>query len=303
MKTGAETSNDQAFDPIKLNKQIAYNGALGKARKKFGTEQLKQLQDINERIMQSQIKEAQDCNKTITCRKGCSACCSQYVPASLQECEAIVYYLYKHESKMNSFLDNYTKWKAEIYKNQDVLCNIYNAFNEMWKADFSEESQRNVAELGSAYTKLNIPCPFLKNNACLIYDARPLVCSSQVAVTPAEWCNPANPDSAKQELILMLPDNFSFLPFYQESFNSINLNGLCMPFVVYNIIEGGFLYLTQLNDKNDLLDEAVKDEEVKKILDEQLDYYEENDPNFVYEIDNSLDQEPEKTDQEKENQT
>jgi Fe-S-cluster containining protein len=284
LKTDTEATADKAFDPLKLNKSIAYIGALGKAREDFCSNQLKQLQDITEQITKSQVQEAIDNNKTISCRKGCSACCSQYLPASLQECEAIVYYLYKHEAKLSSFISNYAKWKEQIDKNKELLENIYKAFSEMWESGFSVESRKKVAELGSEYTKLNIPCPFLKNNSCIIYDARPFVCSSQVAVTPAEWCNPENPDSINQELILMLPENFNFVPFYHESFSEMNLNGLCMQYLVYNILEGGYLYLTSLNDNKEFRDAVMKDDAVKKILEEQLSYYEENDPNFIYEI-------------------
>jgi hypothetical protein len=42
-----------------------------------------------------------------------------------------------------------------------------------------------------------------------------------------------------------------------------------------------------LNSKKEFTDEVVKDEQVKKILDAQLDYYEENDPDFEYEIQES----------------
>ena len=52
---------------------------------------------------------------------------------------------------------------------------------------------------------------------------------------------------------------------------------MCMPFVVYNLIEGGYLYLMALNSKKEFTNLVTKDETVKKTLDEQVDYYEEND--------------------------
>jgi hypothetical protein len=277
----------KTFDPFKLNKEIAYLGELGKIREKFCIDQQEQLKNINDVIYQQQTEEANNSGRKISCHRGCSICCSQYIPASLQECEAIVNYLYNHERKMSSFLQNYKTWKNSIDEHPSFLEDFQKAYAEMWDSGFEEEKRRKVEELGSTYAKYKIPCPFLKDDACMIYDIRPLVCSCQVAVTPAEYCDPDNPDSVNQELILMLPENFQFIPFYHESFNDTNLSGMCMPFVVYNLLEGGYLYLMALNSKKEFTDEVVKDEQVKKILDAQLDYYEENDPDFEYEIQES----------------
>ena len=60
-----------------------------------------------------------------------------------------------------------------------------------------------------------------------------------------------------------------------------------MRYVVYNLLEGGYLYLMALNSKKEFTGEVTKDEQVKKILDAQLDYYEENDPDFIYEVSES----------------
>ncbi|MDD4923337.1 MAG: SEC-C metal-binding domain-containing protein [Dehalococcoidales bacterium] len=274
----------KSFNPFKLNKEIAYLGEFGKNREKFCIDQQEQLKNINDIIYKQQFEEANNSGKTISCHRGCSMCCSQYIPASLQECEAIVHYLYNHERKLSSFIRNYKKWKSSLDEHKGILDDFQSAYSEMWESGFDAEKRRKVEELGAAYAKYKIPCPFLKEDACMIYDIRPLVCSCQVAVTPPEYCDPDNPDSIKQELILMLPENFQFVPFYHESFNEMNLSGICMPYVVYNLLEGGYLYLMALNSKKEFTSEVVKDEQVKKLLDAQLDYYEENDPDFEYEV-------------------
>lgn len=274
----------KTFNPFKVNKEIAYLGDFGKIREQFCLDQQEQLKDINEKIYQQQLEEANNCNKTISCQRGCTMCCSQYITASLQECEAIVHYLYNHERKLSSFIRNYKKWKNSMDEHKGFLDEFHQAYSEMWDSGFEEEKRRKVEELGAKYAKFKIPCPFLKEDACMIYDIRPLVCSCQVAVTPPEYCDPENPDSVKQELILMIPENFQYIPFYHESFNEMNLSGMCLPYVVYNLLEGGYLYLMAINSKKEFTGEVVKDEEVKKQLDAQLDYYEENDPDFEYEV-------------------
>jgi hypothetical protein len=277
----------KTFDPFTLNKEIAYLGEFGNIRENFCIAQEKQLKEINEFIYQQQLQEATNNGKTISCHRGCSMCCSQYIPASLQECEAIVHYLYNHERKMSSFIKNYKKWKNRLDEHEGILDEFQQAYAELFESGFDSEKRLKLEELGARYAKFKIGCPFLKDDACMIYDVRPLVCSCQVAVTPPEYCDPENPDSVKQELILMLPENFQFIPFYHESFNDMNLSGICMPYVVYNLLEGGYLYLMALNSKKEFTGEVTKDEQVKKILDAQLDYYEENDPDFIYEVSES----------------
>jgi Fe-S-cluster containining protein len=188
---------------------------------------------------------------------------------------------------MSSFIKNYKKWKNRLDEHEGILDEFQQAYAELFESGFDSEKRLKLEELGARYAKFKIGCPFLKDDACMIYDVRPLVCSCQVAVTPPEYCDPENTDSVKQELILMLPENFQFIPFYHESFNDMNLSGICMPYVVYNLLEGGYLYLMALNSKKEFTGEVTKDEQVKKILDAQLDYYEENDPDFIYEVSES----------------
>jgi Fe-S-cluster containining protein len=274
--------NEKTFDPYRLNQEIAYVGELGKKREEFAKNQEKQLKSLNDFIYKQQIEEVQNSERTISCHKGCSMCCSQYIPASLQECEAIVYYLYNHERKLVNFINNYKKWEKALGENKSIIDDFQKAYNALWESEFDPEKSRDLEELGARYAKLKIPCPFLKDNACMIYGIRPLVCSSQVAVSPPEYCDPDNPDSINQELILMIPEAFEYLPFYYDKFNELNLNGLCMPFVVNSLLEGGYLYLTALIDDKEFNDEVDKDDQVKKTLDAQLDYYEATDPDFEY---------------------
>lgn len=55
--------------------------------------------------------------------------------------------------------------------------------------------RRPIASGGTADTE-DMPCPFLSNNQCSIYDDRPMVCRKHVALTnTAYWCQPERSDS------------------------------------------------------------------------------------------------------------
>jgi Fe-S-cluster containining protein len=259
-----------AVDLFKLNNEIAYKGTIGQLRKNFCIEQINRLQEFHKQIIREQKQEAKARNQTITCYKGCSFCCAEYITASLQECESIVHYLYQHENILVMFLKQYKYWQAEIDKHEGILEKLYQRFVEMWKSGFTKESHETLIKEGALYTKLNIPCPFLKHNVCLIYEIRPLVCASQVATTPPDWCNLENPNCDKQKIMISLPDNCCMLPLYHESFSSILQDGYCMPLMVYNILKGGFWYLAQLTGSEELWSKVKNDPEVETIIKQHL---------------------------------
>ncbi len=43
-----------------------------------------------------------------------------------------------------------------------------------------------------------IPCPLLKDGRCSAYVARPVACRAFVALTPAAWCSPGDPQHAER---------------------------------------------------------------------------------------------------------
>ena len=116
------------------------------------------------------------------------------------------------------------------------------------------------------YKRLGIPCPFLDDNRCLIYEVRPWVCVSIAATTPAEWCHPSHPNWSKRSIIEFYPEHPVELPFYYGN-SKYHIYEVIMPFMVYQILRRGFRYLSTLRDLEGLESEAMKDPEVRPILD------------------------------------
>ena len=50
-------------------------------------------------------------------------------------------------------------------------------------------SLKEMAERAGNYFKLMIPCPFLENESCSIYDERPLKCREYLVTSPAVNCS------------------------------------------------------------------------------------------------------------------
>ena len=242
--------------------EIAYKGRLGRQREDFCTQYIKSKQEILKKIEQKQTEWTKAKGETITCHKGCAFCCTQHIPASLHECEATAYYLYQNKKALASFLQAYPRWTARVEKIKDLLARMERLFNEMVASRFSGESKQAFLDEADNYAAQNIPCPFLSDNACLIHAVRPWTCASLFATSPAGWCHPLNPNKAKT-----YTDTFGLtvkLPFYYKPFKGQVYSFL--PVMVYEILEGGFFYLSRIIGSESLPAEVTNDPEVKAIL-------------------------------------
>lgn len=235
----------KGVDTFKLNKEIAYKGSIGQKRKDFCTDYIEKKREILEGFQAVQIQTTANNGETITCQKGCTYCCLYYLQATVQECEAIVYHLYHNEIALSTFLGNYTDWREKLRQNGDIFKKCAQLEKEMTR-----------------YEKQNIPCPFLHNNLCLVYDVRPFTCAGLVATTPPEWCNPLNPNKPKLYKTLNPAATFDTSFYYKR----ISVTVLTFaPLAVYGILEYGYKLLSNIPGLEDLEEAAMKEPQIRAI--------------------------------------
>ncbi|MBS1536193.1 MAG: YkgJ family cysteine cluster protein [Bacteroidetes bacterium] len=143
--------------------------------------------------VEKSIKEG----KTISCKKGCGACCRQLVPIT----ESEVYLLY--EALMIMPKKNRNKIQQQFEK----------AINKLDKAellelleDINELTSEELRELGEKYFALGIACPFLENESCSIHHNRPMACREYLVTSPAINCS--NPQKGMID-VMPLPNSIS----------------------------------------------------------------------------------------------
>jgi Fe-S-cluster containining protein len=136
--------------------------------------------------------------KTISCKKGCGACCRWLVHVS----ESEAYYLYEVVEAM-----------PEPRRSQ-VRERFAEARRRLQEADFLETLQqfpmwtgREIHERSQAYHALKIPCPFLEDESCSIYANRPVVCREYLVTSAPEHC--ANADRTAIRPV-SIPVNFFY---------------------------------------------------------------------------------------------
>jgi len=102
----------------------------------------------------------------ISCSEGCSACCKRAVTLSVLETFAFLEPLLFDPVKRPWFLSRYPKIEQQA---KDCIAERINL--QTW---FDQE----------------IPCVFLKEDRCSIYENRPAACRTHLVISPSEMCAP-----------------------------------------------------------------------------------------------------------------
>lgn len=119
------------------------------------------------------VVEAAEAGKTISCRKGCGACCRQLVPISRTEGERLLQLV-----------------EAMPAVRRDALAARFVAAEAaIGGAGLKERGARSDRKLSLAYFALRVACPFLEGESCSIHPERPLVCREYLVTSPAELCS------------------------------------------------------------------------------------------------------------------
>lgn len=256
----------KARESIEFNRRIAYLGDIGRRRRDYCIHYAEEKRTLIEHIKGKQQETASTAGKSISCHEGCYFCCAEPIQAYLEECEAIVYFLYQHEQSLESFLNVYPKWASEVIKYNDVLVRMDVIQKRIWKEGPTKELMDALSAESVAYWKNQIFCPFLVAGKCSIYEVRPWVCASIVSISPSEWCDPANPNSPKVLRAQFSPT--TEIQFYYDKWARVSyLDNL--PQFIHNILTGGLLYLSNaVPGLDDLLKDFVSDPEVSRLADQ-----------------------------------
>ena len=175
------------FSRIKSLKSQSLRGAAGAQRKEFVRRYRQTLELIFEEIKTASGPYVGSGDKHITCFKGCSSCCSQFISVNLSQALVVVDYLYSNYKAMPVFLRDYEKWLSSFENNHGAMAVLTNLEGYTTRAAAMKHYSQ---ELCTEYHKLDIPCPFLDQGQCVIHEVRPVVCASYFSVSPVEQCRP-----------------------------------------------------------------------------------------------------------------
>jgi Fe-S-cluster containining protein len=134
-----------------------------------------ELTDAAEQIAVSRVNGE---GQTISCTKGCGACCRQFVPIAPLEARYLSEYVNQLPSEQRDTIMSRFDHAREQLEQAGLVEKLLN---------FSDLDE-NLEELGLRYFNLGIACPFLEEESCSIHPVRPLRCREYLVTNPAKYC-------------------------------------------------------------------------------------------------------------------
>ncbi|MEW8687456.1 MAG: YkgJ family cysteine cluster protein [Candidatus Thiodiazotropha sp.] len=157
---------------------------------KVGLHELLPLfQNITDKVVDIAATEASEQGERISCRSGCSACCSQLVPVSKAEAVSLLKLIESMPGARRSEIE------ARFEKNMVVLEEA-GLLEALEHAALDHDKER-LRAIGLDYFRLDLPCPFLQDHSCSIHPHRPLSCREFLVVSDPLYCADLDPGHVK----------------------------------------------------------------------------------------------------------
>jgi Fe-S-cluster containining protein len=113
---------------------------------------------------------------TVSCTKGCGACCRTIIPLSPPEAILIYELVESMPEPRKSNIKKRFLSTVDQLKKQGLLKKL------------EDPSDPLLCKSDEEYFRQKIPCPFLENESCSIYEIRPSRCREYLVFTPPENC-------------------------------------------------------------------------------------------------------------------
>lgn len=134
---------------------------------------------LSDAVVNATVQEVEQLGATISCCKGCGACCRQLVPIAEVEARYIAELVSAmpepRQSQVRARFDDALRRLADA----GLLDKLHEP--ERWHRE-------GATEFGLQYFRLGIPCPFLEDESCSIHPDRPLKCREFLVTSPAVHC-------------------------------------------------------------------------------------------------------------------
>jgi Fe-S-cluster containining protein len=141
------------------------------------------IRSLGDQAQDLEVANTLQTGKTISCQKGCAACCRQMIPISPPEAFALVEAIHtlpqEHQDRIKQNLAQ-THLRLQMAGLLSTLQDLANSPRQ--------QTDEDLDSLNRAYYALRLPCIFLENEICSIYAHRPAACRGHLVSSPAELC-------------------------------------------------------------------------------------------------------------------
>lgn len=146
------------------------------------------FQKLTNSLVDVAVSKVEKEGKTITCNKGCGACCRQLVPLAWSEAHQL-------RRLINDLPEpRRAEVRARFAAARQRLAEA-GLLEILLRPESLSEAERK--ELGLRYFSLGIACPFLADESCSIHSDRPLSCREYLVTSPAAHCASPTPETVE----------------------------------------------------------------------------------------------------------
>jgi Fe-S-cluster containining protein len=159
---------------------------------------------LGEEAQALEVARLVDSGRAPSCRKGCAACCRMLVPLSAPEALALREWVeLRPAEQQGRIAARFAETKSRLLSH-----NVWQRLSTLCETP-EQSNDDALEEVNRAYYALRMPCPFLEEDMCTIYDQRPSACRELLVTSPPERCddlitNPVEPISAPVQVSTVL---------------------------------------------------------------------------------------------------
>jgi Fe-S-cluster containining protein len=141
------------------------------------------MRRLGEEAQSLAVARSADAGKAVSCQKGCAACCRMLVPVSAPEAFALRDYVGSLPAERQQCI------AARLARVKSLLLSrgLWNRLVELSEASQPYDDEA-LEPINREYYALRVPCPFLEDELCSIYEERPAACRELLVTSPAAWC-------------------------------------------------------------------------------------------------------------------
>ena len=141
------------------------------------------MRSLGEEVQALEHAQVRQAGHTVSCHKGCAACCRMLVPISAPEAFALANRVERLEQPERDRL----LAKLDLAQQRLARAGVLKQLSAL--AESSDPLSDDAIEpVNRAYYALRMPCPFLDNEACSIYEDRPAACRELAVTSPSTDC-------------------------------------------------------------------------------------------------------------------
>lgn len=145
------------------------------------------FQSVTQAVVQVAVSMVESEGESISCAKGCGACCRQLVPISAIEARRI-------GELVDAMPD---PRRAEIRARFEAARAALGAAGLLDRLRDPSTIRQTGTELGFEYFSAHIACPFLEDESCSIHADRPLTCREYLVTSRPEHCAAPSADTVR----------------------------------------------------------------------------------------------------------